>query len=248
MSFFGFKGSGDVLIDIFDNAGAPAGLQLKGNCKEFKLKGDGEIEEMIGFGRDNYGQVIESDTSPKPHTVSFLFSQLDVELFAAGFSGVASTLTQSSGALAAQVMTMRLGKWVESGKLMISNPVLTNSEATTTYVLGTDYAINPRLGLVLATLGGAITDLQSCKFSCDYAAVNGTKIVGATKANVEARIVIDGKERSTGRNFIFNGKRVRLAASTEISLISDKFVEVSLNGTFITPEGDSSPYDLTFLS
>lgn len=248
MNFFGFKGSGDCLIDIFDDAGMPTGLQLKGNCKNITIKGAGEIEEMIGFGRDNYGMVIESDTSPKPHTVSFVFTQLDAELFAAGFSGLSTTLTQTVGTLADQAITLLSDRWVECGKLMISEAVVKDPTGATTYTLGTDYEVNARLGMIKALSTGTIVGGTTCKLSCAHAAVNGVKITGATRANVLARVVVDGKERSKGRNFIFNGKKIRLAASNEIALISDKFVEASFDGTFQTPTGETSPYDLTFLS
>jgi hypothetical protein len=248
MSAFAFKGAGKVLMDIFTAAGESTGLQLKGNCKEISIKGDSDTEEITSNDWEDYGTVLASDTIPKPHTVTFVFNQLDAELFAAGFSGVSTTLTQTSGTITDQDVVMRLDRFVEIGKRMISAPVLKHTSGTPSYVLDTDYEINPKLGLIQAKTGGAITDLQSCKLSCSHAAINGSKITGATRANVMARIMIDGQERSTGKGFIFDGKKVRLASTTEVALIGDKFVEVSFSGTFQKPDDGSAVYDLLFLS
>lgn len=247
MKTFAFKGSGSVLLDIFDDTGLATGLQLKGNCKEISIKGDSETEEITSTGRDDYGVVLASDTISKPHTVSFVFNQLDIELFATGFSGISTTLTQSSGSLTDQNIVLFADRWVECNKRMISSVVLKDSTGTTTYTLGTDYEINERLGMILALSTGTIVDGSANKLSCSHAAINGAKITGATRSNVLARIVIDGKERSSGKNFIFDGKKIRLAASTEIALISEKFVEVSFSGTFQKPDDGSAVYDLIFL-
>lgn len=246
--FFGFKGSGDVFLDILDDEGKSTGLQMKGNCREMSIKADSEAEELVGFGRDNYGQVIESDVSIKPHQVTFVFNQLDAELFAMAFSGVSLGLSQSAESLTDEEITLFEDRWVECGKRMISETALKSEDGTTTYELGKDYEVNTRLGLIRAVPGGEVSDGSVCKFSCTCAAVSGSRITGATKANVLARIVVDGRERSTGRDFIFDGKLVRLASSTELSIISDKFVEASFSGSLQTPQNDNSPYTLDFLS
>lgn len=248
MRAFAFRGSGNVLLDIFDDAGLPTGLQLKGNCKDISIKGDSDTEEITSNGRDDYGTVLASDTLPKPHTLTAVFNQLDVELFAAGFSGVATTLTQSSGTLADHDIALILDRWVECGKRMISSTVLKSPDGATTYTLNTHYQVNPRLGMIQALSSGPIVDKSVCKLSCSHAAINGTKVTGATRSNVLARILIDGKERSTGRDFIFEGPKVRLASTTELALISDKFIEASFSGTFQKPDDGSALYTLEFLS
>lgn len=248
MSQFGFKGSGKFLMDLFDDAGNSTGLQLKGNCKSISIKGDSDTEEVTSTDRDDYGVVLFSDTLPKPHTVDFVFNGFDVELFAAAFSGTASALTQSTGTLADQNITLTPDRWVECGKRMISSVVLKDPTGATTYAVGTDYEVNPRLGLIMALSTGTIADGATCKLSCSHAAVNGSLISGATRTTLMARVLVDGKERSSGRDFIFDGRKVRLAAKTEIQLIGDKFAEVSFSGTFQKPDDGSAVYDLAFLS
>lgn len=250
MNQFGFKGSGKFLMDLFDNAGNSTGLQLKGNCKSISIKGDSDTEEITSTDRDDYGVVLFSDVLPKPHTIDFVFNGFDVELFAAAFSGEASTSTQTSGSTGGTPISIvaKLDRFVEVGHRMISAVVVKDSAGTTTYTEGTDYTVNPRLGVIQALSTGSITDGETLKIDCSWAAINGSLISGATRTTLLARVVIDGKERSSGRDFIFDGKKVRLAATTEITLIGDKFAEVSFSGTFQKPDDGSAVYDLTFLS
>ena len=250
MSKFGFKGSGKVLLDILDENGNETGLQLKGNCKSVTIKGDSDTEEVTSNDHEDFGTVLFSDTIPKPHTVSFVFNGFDVELFALGFGGVATTLTQSAGSTGGTpiVIAAISDRFVSVGKLMISDVVVTNEAGDTTYVLGTDYTINPRLGRICALSTGSIADVANLKVECSYAEINGTRISGATKSNISAKIMIDGQERGSGRYYIFNGKRVRLASTTEIALIGDSFIEAAFDGTFQKPADGSAVYDLDFLS
>ena len=250
MSQFGFKGTGKVFLDILDDSGLPTGLQLKGNCKSFSIKGDSETEEITSTDRDDFGTVLFSDTIPKPHTVDFVFNGFDIELFAAGFGGVSTTLTQASGATGGSpiAVTAIADRFVEIGKRMISAVVVKNVTDATTYVLGTDYTINERLGMICALSGGSIGDGDVLHVECSFAAINGSRVSGATKSNVYARIMIDGQERSSNRDFIFHGKKVRLASTTEIALLGDKFVEAAFSGKFEKPADGTAIYDLDFLS
>jgi len=250
MNQFGFKGTGKVFIDVLDDSGAATGLQLKGNCKSFSIKGDSDTEEVLSNDRDDFGTVLFSDTIPKPHTVDFVFNGFDVELFAMAFGGVTTTLTQASGATSGTpiAVTAIADRFVEIGKLMISDVVVKDVTDATTYVVGTDYTINTRLGMITALSTGGIGDGDVLHVECSYAAINGSRVSGATKSNVTARIKIDGMERGSSRNFIFNGKKVRLASTTEIALIGNSFVEAAFSGTFQKPDDGSAVYDLDFLS
>lgn len=55
------------------------------------------------------------------------------------------------------------------GKRGIFDLVLTNAGATTTYVAGTDYTLNPSTGIVTRIAGGAIAASATVKASYDYA-------------------------------------------------------------------------------
>ncbi len=245
---FSFIGAGDVLLDIFDAAGNSTGLQLKGNCPEIKIKGESETKQQIGSGRTNFGQAIATVVIPKPHTCAFTFNQLDAELFALAFSGTSAALAQTAAAVVDQPVIAVHDKWVELGKMMVSLVVVEHTTGLPVYVLGTDYEVNTRLGMVMVKSTGAILNGASLNVSYSHALIAGSRVSGATRSSVLARVVVDGMEQSTGRNFIFNGKKVRLSANAEVALIGDNFISCGFDGQFETPAGEASPYDLTFLS
>lgn len=248
MSAFSFIGAADAYVDVLTDEGVKTGLELKGNCTEFSPKPDSKRLEQTSNGRSDYGQVLASATLPKPMTATVTFNQIDQALFAAAFFGTNTTLTQASGTMSATDVTTIADKWVEVDKYMISAAVVTDAAAETTYVLGTDYEINTRLGMIKALSTGSITSGEVVKFACSHDAVDGTTMTGMTKSNVRVRIVLDGKNFADGRNFISDIYQMRLSPTSSFSLIGTEFVDVTFEGTLETPTGADEPYKHVWLS
>jgi len=245
---FSFIGAADAYVDILTDEGVRTGLELKGNCTEFVPKPDSERKDQTGNGRSNYGQVLASVTLPKPMTAKITFNQLDAALFAAAFFGTNSVLTQSSASVTDQAVTAIHDKWVELGKYMISTVVVKHTSGTPTYVLGTDYEINPRLGMIKVLSTGAILNAASIKVSYAHAAVDGTSMAAMTKSNVRIRVKLDGQNFADGRNFITDIYQMRLSPTSEFSLVSSDFVDVSFEGSLETPSGFTEPMKHIWLS
>lgn len=252
---FSFMGNSNVLIDVLTDEGASTGLQLKGNCPSLTIKGDSERIEQLGTGRDNFGQVIASVTFPKPMSLAFTLDQVDADMFAMAFFGTNSTFTQSSGTVSeAQEITSIPDKWVPLGKYMVSD-VVVKDEATglVTYVAGTHYELNPRLGLIKAIKGadGGITDNAKLDVTYKHAAVAGSQMAAMTKTNVRCRLVLDGQNYADGRNFILDIYSARLAPSGDFQFQAGsdkKFIEAQFEATMETPSGGTEPFKLIWLS
>ncbi len=249
---FSFIGAADAYVDILTDEGVRTGLELKGNCTEFVPKPDSDRKEQNATGRSNYGQVLASVTLPKPMTAKITFNQLDAALFAAAFFGTNSALTQAEGEVtAAQEVTTIPDKWVEIGKYMISDVVVKDAATgLVTYVEGTHYEINPRLGMIKAISGvsGGIANGAAVDITYKYAAVNGTTMAAMTKSNVRIRIKLDGQNFADGRNFITDIYQMRLAPTSEFSFIGADFVDVTFEGALETPTGSSEPMKHIWLS
>lgn len=247
---FSFMGISDVLIDFLTDEGVSTGLEMKGNCPSLSIKGDSDRVEQEGNGRSNFAQVIASATFPKPMSLSAMFNQMDEALFAAAFFGTNSAFTQSSGTLTDVPVVTIADKWVEVGYLMLSAVVVENTGGTVTYVLGTDYELNPRLGMIRALSTGAITSGASVNVSGTRAAINGTQMAAMTHADVRARILIDGQNKADGRNFILDIYQARFAPSGDFGFQSGdkKFMEAKFDATLETPSGRTEPFKLIWLS
>jgi len=248
MSAFSFIGAADAYVDVLSDTGERTGLELKGNCTNFTPKPDSERREQTATGRNNYGQVLASVTIPKPMTATVTFNQLDAALFAAAFFGTNSAFAQTADPLVDQAVTTVADKFVEIGKLMISTVVVKNTAGTVTYVSGTDYEINPRLGMIKALSTGDIAAGESVNVSCACALIAGTQMDAMTKSNVRIRIKLDGQNFADGRNFITDIYQMRLSPTSEFSLVGDEFVDVSFEGALETPSGYDEPMKHIWLS
>lgn len=245
---FSFIGTSDIYLDVLTDEGLPTGLQLKGNCPGLAIKTDSELKELIGSGRSNFGKVIASVTIPKPASMSFSLNQVDQEMFAMAFFGSNSAFSQAAGALADTPVVTIADRFVEIGKLQLSEVVVENAGGTVTYAEGTDYEINTRLGLLRALSTGVITAGQTVNVSCNHAAINGIKMSGMTKSNVRVRMMVDGTNFADGRNFRLIVHRARLAPSGDLSIQGENFMEAKFDATLETPPGKNEPFELLFLS
>lgn len=248
---FSFLGNSNVLIDVLTDEGVGTGLQLKGNCPSLSIKTDSERIEQLGTGRDNFGQVIASATFPKPASLSFTLDQVDQDLFAMAFFGTNSAFTQTSGSVTDSPITTIHDRWVEIGAHNISAVTVENTGGTVTYVEGTDYEINLRLGAIKALSTGAITSGQSVNVSYTKAAISSVQMAAMTKSNVRIRLVLDGQNFADGRNFILDIYQARLAPSGDFGFQAGsdkKFMEAQFEATMETPTGGTEPFKLTWLS
>ncbi|SHH33334.1 hypothetical protein [Desulfofustis glycolicus] len=246
---FSFLGAADAYVDILSDTGEATGLELKGDCSEFTPKPDSERKEQTAHGRSNYGQVLASVTLPKPMTATITFAQLDQALFAAAFFGTNSVLTQDAGDVTEAIAVVTIAdKWVDIGHYMISAVVVKDETDTTTYTVGDDYEINPRLGMIMAKSDGAIAAGETVHVTLTKAAVSGTIMKGMTKANVRIRVKLDGQNFDDGRSFISEIYQMRLAPTSNFSLIGEDFVNVTFEGALETPAGKDHPMQHIWLS
>lgn len=245
---FSFIGAADAYIDILSDTGARTGMSLEGNCVEFTPKPDSELKEQTANGRSNFGQVIASAVLPKPMRATIKFNQLSQRLFAAVFFGTNSVLTQAAGAGAERDVTTIEDKWVDIGGVMVASALVKDPTGVTTYELGTDYLLNPRLGMIKALSTGDIPSGEICKVTPTYEAVDGVEMKGMTKSNVRIRVKLDGQNFNDGRDFISEIYQMRLQPTSAFSLVGKEFVEVAFEGALETPAGYTEPFNHKWLS
>ena len=249
MSAFSFIGAADAYVDLLTDEGVRTGLELKGNCTQFIPKPDSERKEQTGNGRANYGQVLASVTLPKPMTAKITFNQLDAALFAAAFFGTNTALTQAAGAAAERNVTAILDKWVDIGNMMITAATTVKDPTNTTiYVKDTDYELNLRLGMIKCLSTGSITAGEVLNVIPTCEVIAGITTAAMTKSNVRIRIKLDGQNFADGRNFVTDIYQMRLAPTSEFSLISNDFVDVTFEGSLETPAGYDEPMKHHWLS
>lgn len=251
MSARGFLGAGDLYARVY-NPTTGQYDQWTGpfESTKFEIKPNSELKEMSSRGRSTYGQVIESVPLPKPADLSVTFAEVNKESIAMALFGTASVVNQGSGNITDEVVTAALGKWVQlaHGNVATAGFVVTNSAATVTYVLGTDYEVNYRIGLVRAIPGGAIADAASLKVDYAYNAISGTAIAGGTQTQVRAQFKLDGVNFADQLPVIVDVWEAVLTPDSAFDFLQNDFAEIALKGRLKTPAGKTEPFTVELRS
>jgi len=251
MSARGFLGAGDLYIARYNSiTGLFEAFKGPYEATKFEIKPNTELKEMTSRGRSSYGQVIESVPLPKPVDFTVDLPEVNKESLAIALMGTTSTFTQGSGTITDEVITAELDGWVRLSKENLAEAgfVVTNSAGTTTYVNGTDYIFNARLGMIKALTGGAITQGQSLKVDCSYAAQSGIQIAGSTQSQVRAKFFFDGINFADQLPVHVDVYEAVISAQTAFDFLSDNFASISLPGRLKTPTGKTEPYKVKLLN
>lgn len=236
--------AGDVYVDRLTDGGASTGLRRIGNATLLSLQESTERKQRISKQRDTYGQALDSIEIKQPTALALNMDEIDADGLAYALLGESATVVQSAGTLSDEPVTAKLDRWVDIGKRDLSSVVVTDSGALTTYVAGTDYEINARLGWLRAIPGGAITDDEALLVDASYAAVTTAKVAGAVKPTIRARIFLDGKDLATGDEVYVTIDETTLSPTSAVDFLSSDFTTLEMTGAPKTLPGKTSPYSV----
>ena len=240
----GYLLEGDLYVDLYDQ-GVLTGLTFWEGVAKFAMKPNSELKEQISKGRNKYGQIVASVPIIKPTDFNLSISSVTPSMLASALQGTVAALSQSAGSATDQVGVAKKGGFIDLGKRNLTNAVVvTNSAASVTYVLNTDYKVNYAMGLVEILSGGAITEAQSLKIDYAWNATSGNLIKGGTKPLIRAKFVLDGLNLNTGKNEVITVWEAAMTSDAEIDFMSDDFISPSFTGRMVTPTGKDSPFEI----
>ncbi|MFM5095948.1 hypothetical protein ACEUCJ_20040 [Aeromonas rivipollensis] len=84
--------------------------------------------------------------------------------------------------------------------------------------------------------GGPVT------VSGSYNAVTGSRIAGNVQPEVKAKLTLDGRSVIGGESIILTVPRASLAPKKAVDFLSDKPIEIELEGELLAMEGESAPF------
>lgn len=243
-----FLGEGDLLVDLYDDVSlvwADAWSEL-GEASKFAIKPNSERLERESRARNKRGQVIASVALTKPAEIEIVLGEVNSQTMRLAFQATASALAQGAGTMVDQAVTAKLDAWVPIGFRNITAAGLTVQDVTdtTTYVLGTDYEINYRLGMLRALSGGGIAGGDVLHIDGGYVAVSGSKYAGAVKPQVRARLLLDGRNLVDGSDVECEVYEAVLSVDSQFDFLGDNWSDVTLKGTLVTPTGKTEPFEV----
>ncbi len=241
-----FLGSGDLYMDRLAADGSPQGSDLVGNATSLSLAIETDNKKLTSNKRDTFGQTIATVNRITGSKVTFTLNQMDVATLAAVFLGDAVARTGTGGTVTDEDVVAIHDKWVDFLQLGNGISAVSVQDATdiTTYVEGTDYELNTRLGMIKVLSGGSIDDGDTLHVDYTYAAESGKKITGATQPTVKVKLRLDGKNVEDGSDVQVNVFEALVKPSSAVDFLAEDFAEIQFEGEMLTPAGKSWPFEV----
>ena len=244
----GFIGAGEVFLNR-KVSGVAQGLTGPFYADKFEITPKLKSLPLISRARADYGQTVLTVSVHEPYEFSIDLTESSREAMALALMGSSAATSQTAGTLTAEVMVAKLGVWVPLTKgSLTGTQTVTNSGATVTYTLGTDYEVNTQMGWIKALAGGAITADQSLKVTTTYGAFTGVKISGAGTTEVFAEIIFVGANLVDKSPCIVTVREGVIASDAAYNFLNSEFNMTALTGTMRTPTGATAPFTVDLLS
>lgn len=224
MADFSYIGVGKVYLR---EAGAAAGLVEVGNCSALAFNVNEDVRELKDYtqaGGGTYSEVRRIESVEATMTLH----DLNASNLARALFGSTSAFTATP--VVDEVLIGYPGAFTPTAKPIDTSvaPVLTNSGATQTYVLGTDYTVTPS-GIEIPATGSAITTGQSLRL--DYTPKAGNAVEALTNSAKEYELFFAGlNEARSGKTVNVNAYRLKLGAAQNLALIGDDYAALELTG------------------
>lgn len=214
---------------------------------KLEIKTASELVRRISNGRDTYGQSLGGIAVPKLTEFSIVFAAASIEMMRLKLAGETEAINVASATLTDKQVTVVLDKWVEIGNKNLAAGGLTvkNSAGSTTYVLGTDYEINYRLGMIKALSGGGIS-AGVVKVSGTANAISGTRINGAKRYRNVFEFQLDGINLSTQASVWLHGFQAAVSSDSAHDFMTKGLVTVPLSGELEIPPGKTTSFVLDY--
>lgn len=249
MSARGFLGAGDLYINRYNpTTAAFEGFKGPFEASKFEIKPNVEQKQLSSRGRTTYGQVIESVALPQPADFTLEMPEVNKDTLTIALLGTTSVINQGSGTWTDAPITVTAKDiWLPLGNENVASAgfVVKNEAGTTTYVLGTDYEVNYRMGWIKILPGSAIAAAAVLEVTGTYGAVSGTKIAGATASQIRAQFRLDGVNFADGLPVTVDVWEAVISADSAFDFLSSDFATVSLPGRLKTPVGKTNPFEVS---
>ena len=168
------------------------------------------------------------------------------ENLAIALRGLIEQTTVTAGNVTDEAITAAFDKYVPLANGDISSVVVTDVVATNTYIEGTDYVLNTRLGLIEALSTGAITDAEALLVNYSYGARTFYKITGSKEAFIKTALILDGENQVNAKNCKVTVYEARIRPQGAVDFLANDYVKLSLGGLLITPVGKTAPYTVEY--
>ena len=242
-----YAGVGCLYMAAVNSAGTITGPWLKvGNAYPLSVQVTTEQQKQVSRMCDTAGQTLAVKTEITDTVGSFTLREWDAANLAMALSGSVVAMSGAGASITDEDVTaLAPGEYMELEHPNVTNVVIQDATDTTTYVEGTDYAINPKLGFITIIESGDISKDDVLHVDYDYASASGYRVNVGTTA--QKRVAIKASLRDefdSSREFTLEIDSAVLASNSETNFISEpgsEGEELPFTMTLETVAGQTSP-------
>lgn len=242
----GLNVTGDLYGARVNSDGTNNGFVYLGNAVKLSLHEPTDIKQRTSHGRDTYGQVLDSAVLKKPSEITIELDELNRDNLTSALLGDYTAISQTAGTVTNEAMVAMPGAWVQLAysDLTDASVTVTNTAGTTTYIEGTDYQVNYRMGFIMALTGGTITSQEDLKVGYIKKATTGAIVSGGTQPTIKMALKLDGRNLTDGAPVIINIDRAVLTPSAPVDFLTGDFAKLQFKGFCELLAGKTTPYTI----
>lgn len=200
-----------------------------------------EMEELIGNTESTAGETVASQNKvTESASFSCEFQSMTRDLFALLIGADVSALSQSTGAVADEAVTLVEGIWVKlANEYLDPEEAVTLKTAADATVDAAHYEVDYINGMIRAT---SATGVTGTKFSYSKAARTGEIYDAGKTKSVNLMLVGTATEKTSNRRGRILLRQLALTPSGAFDISKGGYVTGGLEGKMITPTGAASPW------
>lgn len=236
---------GNYYLDPLDASGATTGLIGPINTTSLIIDHGSAVQRpIISMREPGISDVVDVTTTTGPISVSIAVDDQPREILELLLSANASSIS-FDGMPAPQNIMMIPGRWVKLPRRLLLPAVVTVSplsNPTVPFLVSTDFQIDSVAGLLMATVGGAITEPTQCVVTYQNTAYTGTQYSAGAAPSRSCAILMDGKNQATGKMCRVEIDSAHLSTDGEFNPAGNEFIVTALKGVLSRVSGQDSPY------
>jgi hypothetical protein len=227
-----------------------SGVEQKGlgplNGDVLSFQSSAEVVKVADKRRGRRGQNMKVFTDPAAPTGTLKLYSVPPRILAMLMLGKIVSRSDAGGTVTDEEVTIEPDYWTPLAQAHISGVTVTSDPVGTTYVAGTHYEIDDKLGLIRAIEGSTLTASTAVLVSYAHKAVTGDRIEVGTDYTVRARLLLRGVNDSDDSAIEWEAYQALLTPSGEFDLLSAEPVSAEFSLEFETPDAQDHPIRLDF--
>ena len=242
MGLKAYSGQGTIYMRPVTAAGVKTDdFRQVGTAYPLSLQVTNEQIKVFGRTVENANQVIAAKNRTTEIGGTLVLKEWNAANLAWALSGGYASQAAAGGSVSSgspDVVTVPApGEWAELTHRDVSDVVVKSPDNATTYVEGTAYTVDYKLGLINAVAGGALAaGTVSCNISYTYAAKTGYTVSIGSSSQIRVEILAHLYDEYSQEHWVLELDSVVLGSNSEINFISEPESEGEDLSFVLTPE------------